>query len=177
MSSSRIQAEAVLYRPVNLHENLHTLGTGHLATAGCFKCGVCTQYLHKYAILRTEYSALHNLTKYLYCTYGVHNWFTSWSDGKATSLDLLFEPRRGFTQKLRQYSKNSDKASIMGGTSDWAAWNQCACKTVLMVASGFGVVVQLPYLKNKQLIHGCKRCKTRTSRIHLVWQSKTFGRP
>jgi NAD(P)H-flavin reductase len=45
-------------------------------------------------------------------------------------------------------------------------------ETVLMVASGFGITAQLPYLK--QLIYREDR-KTRSRRIYLVWQLDTLG--
>ena len=47
-------------------------------------------------------------------------------------------------------------------------------KTVLIVISRFGIAAQLSYLK--QLIHGYNTCKTRTRRIHLVWQLETIGK-
>src|SRR5947208_2691041 len=47
-------------------------------------------------------------------------------------------------------------------------------ETILMAASGFGMVAQLPYLK--QLIYGYNARKTRTRRVHLVWQLETLGK-
>ncbi|KAJ9654802.1 hypothetical protein H2201_008941 [Coniosporium apollinis] len=46
-------------------------------------------------------------------------------------------------------------------------------KTVLMVASDFGVAAQLPYLK--QAVFGRKSWKNRTRRVHLIWQLQAFG--
>jgi hypothetical protein len=43
-----------------------------------------------------------------------------------------------------------------------------------MVASGFGIAAQLPYLR--QLIYGYNASKTRTRRVHLVWQLETLGK-
>jgi hypothetical protein len=44
---------------------------------------------------------------------------------------------------------------------------------VLMVASGYGITAQLPYLK--QLLHEYNSRKAKSRRIHLVWTLKTLG--
>jgi NAD(P)H-flavin reductase len=102
----------------------------------------------------------------------------SWTEGKSSSLDLLIEPRSGFTQKLLQYSRNNQRNSVQcvalytgpHGVSESVE----DYETVLLVASGMGIVAQLPYLK--QLLHGYKTCKSRTRRVHLVWQSQAFSK-
>ena len=48
------------------------------------------------------------------------------------------------------------------------------CENILMVASGFGIAAQLPYLK--RLIHGYNARKLRAHRIHLVWQVRNIGK-
>lgn len=48
------------------------------------------------------------------------------------------------------------------------------CENILMVASGFGITAQLPYLK--RLIHGYNSRRVRARRVHLVWQVKDVGR-
>jgi len=100
---------------------------------------------------------------------------TSWSDGPQSTLDLFIEPHRGFTQKLLQYSKSnhSTRLALFSGPHGTSA-PVGDYETVLMVASGFGIAAQLPYLK--QLIYGYNACKTRTRRVHLVWQLKTLGK-
>ncbi len=103
---------------------------------------------------------------------------TSWSEGKQSSLDLFIEPRGGLTRELLRHSKtDSDGSSsclalfsgphgISTPVGDY--------ETVLMIASGFGIAAHLPYLK--QLIYGYNACKTRTRRVHLVWQMQTLGK-
>ncbi len=44
---------------------------------------------------------------------------------------------------------------------------------VLMVATGFGIAAQLPFLK--ELIQGFNRSEVRTRNIHLVWQLNDLG--
>ncbi|KAI8220114.1 hypothetical protein K4K55_011750 [Colletotrichum sp. SAR 10_96] len=44
---------------------------------------------------------------------------------------------------------------------------------VLMVASGYGIAAQLPYLK--RLIYEFNSRKARTRRIHLLWKLETIG--
>ncbi|KAG9231519.1 cell surface metalloreductase [Amylocarpus encephaloides] len=89
------------------------------------------------------------------------------------TLDLFIEPHRGFTQKLLQYSKSnhSPRLALFSGPHSTSA-PVGDYETVLMVASGFGIAAQLPYLK--QLIYGYNACKTRTRRVHLVWQLETL---
>lgn len=100
----------------------------------------------------------------------------SWTEEKTNSLDLLVESRGGFTRRLHQHSKRHGRSSqscvavytgphgISVPVEDY--------ETVLVVASDFGVFAPLPYLK--QLMYGYKTCKSRTRRIHLVWQTETF---
>jgi hypothetical protein len=47
-------------------------------------------------------------------------------------------------------------------------------ENILIVASGFGIVAHLPYLK--QLIHGYNAREVRAHRIHLVWQVQDIGK-
>jgi predicted ferric reductase len=107
---------------------------------------------------------------------------TSWAEGKQDSLDLLIEPRGGFTQRLLLNSKAARKAGgrlqprlalFTGPYGTSASVNRY--ETVVMVASGFGIAGQLPYLK--KLIYGYNTCTTRTRRVHLVWQLETIGKP
>ncbi|OBS20597.1 hypothetical protein FPOA_06950 [Fusarium poae] len=42
-----------------------------------------------------------------------------------------------------------------------------------MIASGFGIAAQLPYLK--KLMHGYNSCKARTRRVHLVWKLQSLS--
>ncbi|KAE9987537.1 hypothetical protein EG328_002522 [Venturia inaequalis] len=104
---------------------------------------------------------------------------TSWAEGKQDSLDLLIEPRGGFTQRLLLNSKAARKAGgrlqprlalFTGPYGTSASVNRY--ETVVMVASGFGIAGQLPYLK--KLIYGYNTCTTRTRRVHLVWQLETI---
>jgi predicted ferric reductase len=101
---------------------------------------------------------------------------TSWSDEKQTSLDLFIEPRGGFTRKLLEYSKtHGDDAPCLAFFTGPHGRSAPVVKfeTVLMIASGFGIAAQLPYLK--QLLHGYNACRARTRRVHLVWQLETTG--
>lgn len=102
---------------------------------------------------------------------------TSWSEGEQDYLDLFIEPRKGFTKKLLTYSKLhhgggccpalfSGPHGISAPIGDY--------ESVVLIASGFGIAAQLPHLK--QLIYGYNACKTRTRRVHLVWQLGTIGK-
>lgn len=101
---------------------------------------------------------------------------TSWSEGNSRQLRLLVEPRHGWTKKLLQYARvNSNQArcrALFTGPYGVRVPTR-NCGIVLLVASGLGIVAQIPYLK--QLIHDYNACRTRTRRIHLVWSIKTLG--
>ena len=102
---------------------------------------------------------------------------TSWSEKEQRSLDLLIESRGGLTRKLLTYSKvnhgGSDRLALFTGPHGISVPIE-EYETVLLIASGFGIAAQLPYLK--RLIYGYNTCKTRTRRVHLVWQLKTIGK-
>lgn len=109
----------------------------------------------------------------------------SWSDREQTSLELFIEPRRGLTQKLLHHltpGTDSSQSRLDASLSRLALFSGPHgisapvgdYETVLMVASGSGIVAQLPYLK--QLIYGHNAHKSRTRRVHLVWQLETRGK-
>jgi hypothetical protein len=109
----------------------------------------------------------------------------SWSDGKQGSLDLFIEPRGGMTQKLLHHltlGTDDSQPRLDGSLPRLALFSGPHgisapvgnYETVLMVASGSGIVAQLPYLK--QLIYGYNARKSRTRRVHLVWQLETRGK-
>jgi predicted ferric reductase len=106
---------------------------------------------------------------------------TSWSTKKQDSLDLLIQPREGLTKRLLEYSKKPQKvgqiykscpAFFTGPHGTSASVEKY--ETVLMVATGFGIAAQLPYLK--KLIYGYNTCTSQTRRVHLVWQLETIGK-
>ena len=98
---------------------------------------------------------------------------TSWSEEKQTSLDLLVEPHREITRRLIYQSKAAAKASrsIMHSVAFFTGPHGASASAgkqekVLIVASGFCIATQLPYLK--KLIYGYNACTTRTLRVRLV---------
>ena len=105
----------------------------------------------------------------------------SWSPTEQSRLELFIEPRRGFTSKLVHTGKRMktiDDAlpsytALFSGPHgiSFPVWGY---KTVLMFATGFGIVAMLPYLE--KLIHGQKSCNGRTRRIHLVWHVEDIRR-
>ncbi|KAK3304834.1 putative cell surface metalloreductase [Chaetomium strumarium] len=101
----------------------------------------------------------------------------SWSPAEQRSLELLIQPRKGFTSKLLQTNKrmkNGDDASLsypaLFSGPHGISFPVWGFKTVLMFATGFGIAAMLPYLE--KLIHDHKYCKSRTRRIHLVWHTE-----
>jgi len=127
----------------------------------------------------------------------------SWSEGENPSLNFLIEPRDGFTRKLveraPEYEKWTSKPTDeemdkrpfgdarnprgSSGSSELriAFFSGPHCSgapigeygKVLMVATGFGIAAQLPFLK--ELIQGFNRSEVRTRNIHLIWQLNDLG--
>ncbi|KAF2195727.1 hypothetical protein K469DRAFT_758547 [Zopfia rhizophila CBS 207.26] len=87
---------------------------------------------------------------------------TSWSEGKQEYLDLLIEPV-GEVKRMSCLALFSGPHGISMPAGDY--------ETVLMIASGFGVAAQLPYIR--QPIYGYNACKTQNRRVHLAWQLET----
>lgn len=103
---------------------------------------------------------------------------TSWSEEKQHCLNLLIEPRGGFTSELLRRSK-ADGDSYPSYIALFSGPYRTSApvgdyETIVMVADGSGIAAHLPYFK--KLIYGYNSCKTRTRRIHLVWQLQTFGK-
>lgn len=95
------------------------------------------------------------------------------------SLELVVEPQRGLTQVLQNIVEQDD-ASIASNKyvafySGPHGYSEPMGEygTVLMFASGAGIIAHLPYIK--QLLHDGIHCKARTKRIHLVWQLQELG--
>jgi NAD(P)H-flavin reductase len=100
----------------------------------------------------------------------------SWAAREQDSLDLFIEPRRGLTQHLLHHAKArptvQPRVMFSGPHGQSIAMEKY--ETVLMVASGFGIAAQLPYLK--RLIHGYNSREVFARRIHLVWQIDDKGK-
>lgn len=97
---------------------------------------------------------------------------TNWADGKQDTLELFIQPRRGLTRELFSHGTLDERGSVprlaLFSGPHGISVPVGEYETVLMVATGFGIAAQLPYLR--KLIHGYNNCKARTRRVHLVWQ-------
>ena len=97
----------------------------------------------------------------------------SCTDGEQTILELLIGPQKGLTFKFLRISMgvpgsvSADlRLALFSGPHGLSA-PLADFETVLLVASGFGIATQLPYLRH--LIRGYNDFQVRTRRIHLVW--------
>ena len=93
----------------------------------------------------------------------------SWSPEKQEKLVLLVEPRNGLTKSMASAAVSPYRALFGGPYGRSVAVGNY--ETVLMLASGFGIAAQLPYLK--QLMHGHEASPRR---VHLVWQVDNIGK-
>jgi NAD(P)H-flavin reductase len=115
---------------------------------------------------------------------------TSWSNEEQECLELLVEPRSGWTRKLLErasadakivreeaelgpagngvdFTKLPSHFALFSGPHGRSA-PVADYETVLLISSGFGICSQLPYLR--LLLYGYNACKTRNRRIHVIWQ-------
>ena len=100
---------------------------------------------------------------------------TSWSDGYSKRLRVLVEPRRGWTEKLMNYTVKRGSTpcrTLFTGPYGVSVPTQ-KYGIVLLVASGLGIVAHMSYLT--KLIHDYNARRTRTRRICLIWVVKTPG--
>ena len=88
------------------------------------------------------------------------------------TLTLLVEPRDGLTSKFYRATSGSCRALFSGPHGHRTHLGDF--EKIIMVASEFGIVAQLSYLR--QLIRGYSSFQARTRRIHLIWQVQSLGR-
>ncbi|KAL4891325.1 putative cell surface metalloreductase [Aspergillus ambiguus] len=102
---------------------------------------------------------------------------TSWSRGRQDTLDLLVQPRRGFSADILRRIKPLSEGSLSflsfftgpHGVSERVD----NYESILVVASGFGIAAVVPYIR--QMIYGYNTCTSQIRRIHLVWQVDSIG--
>lgn len=111
---------------------------------------------------------------------GIRSWFqthpfmvASWTGTEQTTLELLIEPRRGWTKRLRSH------ASIMSGQNNGFGRVLFSgphgvpvpiekSEYIFMVASGYGIIPHLPLLE--RLVQGTLAHEVVARRIHLIWE-------
>lgn len=123
---------------------------------------------------------------------------TSWSAGPSKYLDIVVQPRKGWTRSLAEHGQKNEQrlhnrandAAMLMDTDDFhekylisnlavfTGPHGCSIavgeyETVVMIASDFGIASQLPYLD--ALLYGYNACKTRTRRVHLVWLLEKYS--
>lgn len=97
---------------------------------------------------------------------------TSWSKGKQDTVELLVKPRSGFTADLLRHAPGAAGSSVSflalftgpHGVSEKVS----NYESILLLASGSGIAVAIPYLK--KMIYGYNTCTSQVRRLHLVWQ-------
>ncbi|KAH9206361.1 cell surface metalloreductase [Leptodontidium sp. 2 PMI_412] len=101
---------------------------------------------------------------------------TNWVEGKQGTLDLFIQPRRGFTRDLFRHGTTDERDIIprlvLFSGPHGISIPVVKYETVLMVATAFGIAALVSYLR--KLTHSYQTCKTRTRRVHLVWQLQSL---
>jgi NAD(P)H-flavin reductase len=100
----------------------------------------------------------------------------SWAPGEQHTIDLLIEPQRGLTRDLLYHAKKNRATNylVLFSGPHRTSFAMDEYESILMVASGFGIATQLPYLKS--LIYGYNSRRVQARRIHLVWQIRHKGK-
>ncbi|KAL4961382.1 ferric reductase family protein [Aspergillus stella-maris] len=97
---------------------------------------------------------------------------TSWSKCTQDTMELLVQPRHGLTAKLLRYAPSALYRSVSflalftgpHGTTE----NVSQHKSVIVIASRFGIAAAVPYLK--KMIYGYNTGTSQVRRLQLVWQ-------
>jgi NAD(P)H-flavin reductase len=106
-----------------------------------------------------------------------HPFMITWWDedqhGRACSILLLAQPRRGFTSKLLrpQIARKPLLAWIDGPHGQPAEYSDFS--HTLLIACGIGIAAQLPVVK--EMLKTVTRQKSRTRSIHLLWEIESDG--
>lgn len=104
---------------------------------------------------------------------------------RGTTLELVMEPRRGWTLQLaiscmrdhadnrREGSKRPSYLCLFSGPHGRVV-SVDSVGTVVLAASGWGLIGLLPYLQ--QLIRGRTTATVKARRVHLIWQLEAAGK-
>jgi len=92
---------------------------------------------------------------------------------KGVNIQLMVEPQHGWTSRLTRnaMSRQSYATFFSGPHGKPVPMNQYG--TVVMVASGWGIMAQIPHLQH--IILSFNNSSSRTRRIHLIWQMENIS--
>ncbi|KAL4936467.1 hypothetical protein BDV06DRAFT_233358 [Aspergillus oleicola] len=101
---------------------------------------------------------------------------TSWSKYTQDTIELLVQPRHGLTANLLRYAPSAVYRSVSfltlftgpHGTTE----NVSQHKSVIVIASRFGIAAAVPYLK--KMIYGYNTGTSQVRRLQLVWQVESI---
>lgn len=106
--------------------------------------------------------------------------------GHGTLLELMVQPRRGWTARLWMYARptapnhieavfpSPDTHLVLFSGPHGGSIRVEEYGVVVLVASGWGLMGQMPYLQ--ALIRGHREGVMKARRIHLIWQLNTAGK-
>jgi NAD(P)H-flavin reductase len=103
----------------------------------------------------------------------------SWTGKQQKKLDLVIEPRRGWTKRL--HSRALTASGQNGGLHRVFFTGPHGIPVpvgryeyILMIASGYGIIAHLPLLE--RLVQGALAHEVRARRIRLVWEFDDIGK-
>ncbi|KAJ9650355.1 hypothetical protein H2198_010338 [Neophaeococcomyces mojaviensis] len=114
-----------------------------------------------------------------------HPFYVSFAQhhGLGTKLELMIQPRRGWTPKLLMRAQAQDLAeeealssesyiSLFSGPHGQSVRVE-DYGVVVLIASEWGLMAQMPYLQ--ALVQGFHNGTVKAQRVHLVWQLKSIS--
>ena len=102
----------------------------------------------------------------------------SWTGKEQTKLELVIQPRRGWTKKLHTRAitasgQNGGLGRVIFTGPHGASVPVDEYEHIFMIASGHGIIAQLPLLE--RLVQGTLAHEVRARRIRLVWEFEDIG--
>lgn len=101
-------------------------------------------------------------------------WWDGDSDEKATSIEILFKVRRGFTGMVSRRCPDSVRVPILLGGPYGRSLNMSGYDAVLLIASDIGIAAQIPYAK--QALSRSRGISSRPRVIFLAWELRRNGK-
>ena len=97
---------------------------------------------------------------------------------RGSTLELMVEPRRGWTQRVFQEANTANTKTDLSYVAFFSGPHGRPVSvnsygTVLLIASGWGIMAQIPHLQH--LIRSFHNHSTRARRVHLIWQLDHLG--
>lgn len=100
-------------------------------------------------------------------------WWDEDQCGRARSIILLAQSRRGFTNKLCRHEIQREPFLIWIDGPHGHSAEVSDFSHIFLIASGIGIAAQLPIAK--EILWAVRKQKIRVQSIHLMWEIESDG--